>query len=286
MPIRIRKTSSKKPKTKKRSGTRKSDPLRFHQNTKQTYLNTKAVNLIKGITEKKLSALTELDEQPAVPVQVGALAYKYNIVLGSQAPSSWTGGYTPVSGFTFPQSLGSQGRDGRYMYLDKTTINMSIHMNARERLTAPTQFRMLIFRARRSTTPTGVSYDPNDKLFLDSAGSAFGPGTPGFNFNDGYLQPTNKRDWIIVLDKKFTLSPFLADGTGNTAAWQGMYPNFKTMRIILNHKKKTAFQSSTNEPQDYDYHYGMLIIAGTVGRDQVADGWEVNLRGTTSAIDN
>lgn len=286
------------PTTRKNSGrTRKGrsgsvnkvvqgKPIRMYQNSKQNKVNKKSVYMNQGVAEKKLSAVNTIDEGPAVPIAVGSQAYKYNWVLGTNVPGSWTGSYVPLRGFTYPQGTGSQQRDGRYMFLDKTTLNMSIHMNAKATLSAPTQFRMVLFRARRASTPTGISYDPNVKLFLNSSGVAFGTGTAGVNFNDLYLQPTNKRHWVIIADKKFTLSPFLRDGTANTAAWQGQYPNYKLFRLLLNHKKKTSFQSNTNEPENYDYHYGCVIIAGRIGRDEVADGWEVNLRGTTSAIDN
>lgn len=261
-------------------------PLRFRQNRKRTRKNKKFVSMGMGVMEKKLAALTNLDEAAPSPIAVGAQAYKYNIALGSSAPPTWSGGFTAIGGFTYPQGTDNNERDGRYMYLDHTTMSLSVHMNASERLTAPVQFRVIVFRARRVTTPTGISYDPNLRLLLAPNGNAYGPGTAGVNYNDLFLQPTNKRDWIIVKDTRFTLSPFLADGTQNTAAWQGKYPNYRTMRIKLNHKKKTSFQNTSNEPDDYDYHYGVTIIAGSVGRDNIANGWEVNLRGTTTAIDS
>lgn len=267
------------------SSVKQSAPLRNQQNVKRQKANRKYNKMSMGVAERKLSALTDINEGTPSAIALGALAYKYSFVLGSTSPSTWSG-YTPQGGFAFVQGTGNNQRDGRYMYLDKTTMNMSVHMNAQERLTAPTQFRMIIFRARRATTPTGVSYDPNLRLFLKPNGDGFGPGTAGTNFNDLYLQPTNKRDWIIVADKRFCLSPFLADGQTNTAAWQGQYPNFKNFRISLAHKKKSSFQGQTNEPDDYDYHYGVVILAGSVARDTVASGWEVNLRGTTTAIDS
>lgn len=260
----------------------KAMPLRFRSG-KKNYLKNKRMVKMNPMAERKLSALTSLDEAQPVPIAAAAQAYKYTMVLGNSSPSTWSG-FNAVGGFNFPQGTGNNERDGRYMWLDKTTMNMSIHMNPDERLSAPVQFRVIVFRARRVTTPTGVSYDPNLRLFLKPNGDGFGAGTSGIRFSDLYLQPTNKRDWIIVKDMKFTLSPFLGDGTTATAAWQGKYPNQRTMRVNLNHAIKSSF--GTNEPDDFDYHYGVAIYAGRVGRDQIATGWEVNLRGTTSALDN
>lgn len=275
----VKKAAAKKAAAKKSSKT----PTRF-QTGKSTYNANKKFISMGPMAERKLSALTSLDEAQPTPIAVGAQAYKYCMVMGNSSPGTWTG-FNPIAGFNFPNGTGNNDRDGRYMYLNKTTASMSIHMNPDGRLSAPVQFRVIMFRARRVTTPTGVSYDPNLRLFLKPNGDGFGAGTVGTRFSDLYLQPTNKRDWIIISDKRFTLSPFLEDGTQATAAWQGKYPNQRTMRFTLNHGIKSSFDT-TNEPEDFDYHYGIAIYAGRIGRDQTATGWEVNLRGTTSALDN
>ena len=56
-------------------------PLRFRQNTKRTKITRKYVSLGLGVMEKKLSALTNLDEAVPSAIAVGAQAYKYNIAL-------------------------------------------------------------------------------------------------------------------------------------------------------------------------------------------------------------
>lgn len=276
--------STSAPGKKARRTVRRKRPIRFRTGYR-SYKKNVSMAKMNPMAERKLSAFTDQNEALPVPIAVGAQAYKYTVVLGNNSPSTWSG-FSPLGGFDFPQGTGNNDRDGRYMWLDKSTINFSVHMNPDARLSAPVQFRMIVFRARRVTTPTGVSYDPNLRLLLKPNGDGFGAGTSGINFNDLYLQPTNKRDWVIIRDQKFTLSPYLQDGTTATAAWQGRYPNFKTMRLVLPHKIKSSFSATTDEPDDYDYHYGIAIYAGRVGRDQNATGWEVNLRGTTSALDN
>lgn len=268
------------------NSVKQSVPLRFKSGRKSYKKNRRYMGVSTGVVEKKLSALTDYNESLPSAIAIGAQAFKWYGVMGAVAPSTWSGGFNTLGGFEFPQGTGNNDRDGRYMFLNKTSMTLSVHMNASPRLSAPVQFRMIIFRARRVTTPTGVSYDPNLRLMLKPNGDAFGAGTGGINFNDLYFQPTNKRDWIIVGDKKFTLSPFLEDGTLATAAWQGKYPNFKLFRLSLNHMIKSSFSNVDNQPDDYDYKYGVAIFAGCIGRDQFATGWEVNLRGTTSAIDS
>lgn len=261
-------------------------PARLNSGRTTYRKNKRYTGMALGVVEKKLSACTDYNESLPSAIAVGAQAFKWYGVMGAVAPTTWSGGFNALAGFAYPQGTGNNERDGRYMFLNKSNLTLSVHMNASPRLSAPVQFRMVIFKARRVTTPTGVSYDPNLRLFLKPNGDGFGAGTAGVNFNDLYFQPTNKRDWIIVGDKKFTLSPFLEDGNTNTTAWQGKYPNFKMFRIALKHMIKTSFSNVDNQPDDYDYKFGIAIFAGCIGRDQFATGWEVNLRGTTSAIDS
>lgn len=269
---------------RRRRGVAVKKPLRFAYSRKNYKKGKTFAKSGAQVLERRLSPMTNLNEFAPSPIAPLAQAYQTTFVLGSTIPSAWAGGYTALNGFTYVNGTGNNERVGRYMYLDKSTINMSVHMNAQERLVNPIQFRALIFRSRRAMQPTGIASNPDETLFLDTNGNTFGPGTSGKNFNDLYLQPTNKRDWIFVADKKFTLSPTMAEGTTNTAAWQGKYPNLKTMRFNLQHKVKTAF-GSNDEPADYDYRYGIIILAGSVARDQIASGWEVNFRGSTCAID-
>lgn len=260
-------------------------PPRFQYSKKTFKKNSKIANVLKQFSELKYRPWTSLDEAAPAAIQVGALAYQYGIVGGLTVPAGWTN-FNPLGGFQYSQGTGNTGRDGRYMFLNKSTINMSIHMNSSPRNKAPTQFRMIVFKARRGTTPTGVSYDPNQTLFLAPNGNATGAGVGGINGNDLRLQPLNKRDWIIISDRKFTLQAPMAAPSSESSSFQGKYPNFKQCRITLNQKAKALYDNSTNEPIDFDFHYGIVIYAMAVGRDELADGWEVNFRGTTTAYDN
>jgi len=55
--------------------------------------------------------------------------------------------------------------------------------------------------------------------------------------------------------------------------------------MTLNHKRKASFGADA-QPQDYDYHFGIIVLGMSIGRDQPANSWEVNYRGTTSSQDS
>lgn len=284
--IPIRTIPKKKTTVRKRRYYR-SRPTRLQYSRRTYKKNTKIANALSMFSEKKYKGLTDVDEDAPNQITVGSIAYWNGYVLGQTVPTTWISGigaWQPLDGFRFVQGIGNNSRDGRFMFLNNTTINCSVHMNSQPRNTPPVQFRMVVFKARRATTPTGVSYNPSETLFLDTNGNVQGHNA-GMVGNDLMLQPLNRRDWIIIQDRKFTLQAPLATATTESASFQGKYPSFRRMRLNFNHKIKSAF-GSTDQPEDYDYNFGIVIYASGVGRDVQADQWEFNLRGTTSAFDN
>lgn len=260
-------------------------PSRFAYSRKRYARNNQIVNTIKKFSELKISPITPQDEVIPQPIQLGAQSYYINYVLGNNAPGTWTN-YTPLGGMTWATGDGGQNRNGRYMYLNKTTLNMNIQMNQSGRNKAPTIFRVIVFKMRRAMSPAGLTYNPSSTLFLENDGFNSGQDLPGFNGADIDLLALNKRDYIIYRDMRFTLQAPMASTTGETASFQGKYPNYKRIMCSLPHRVKAVFSQQTDEPQDYDFHWGISILATSVGRDSVADGWEVNMRGLSSAYDN
>jgi len=260
-------------------------PARFNYSRRTYRKNLSVAKTLAQFSEKKYKPFTAQDEVAPTNIQIGAQSYFMGFVGGVNSPSTWSG-FVPIRGFQYPQGSGDSQRDGRYMYLNNSTINCSIHMNASERNQSPTQFRVLVFKARRALTPTGVSYDPARTLFLAPDGDATGHAVAGVNGTDLMLQPSNKRNWVILKDTKFTLQSPMASPSSETSSFQGKYASLKEMRINLYHKAKASFNNSTEEPEDFDFHYGMVIYSSSVARDQPSNTWEFNLRGTTTAFDN
>lgn len=260
-------------------------PLRTRVGVRNVRKNKKISRMMNTYAETKLSALTQLNEANPVPIQPGSLPYKATYVLGTTQPSGWTG-FNPLGGFAFPQGTGVTDRVGNYMYLKNTTINMRVDMNAVNLHAYPTQFRVIVFRQRRGSSPAGISYNPDTALFLNESGGRFGSGVIGTLGYDLMTQPTNKRDFIIVCDKKFILQNQLAEVSEATARGGVFYPTSKSFRFSLKHNKKANFiEAGSQEPTDFDYHYGIAVYASRIGQDDAATDWELNLRGTTSAND-
>lgn len=265
---------------------RKRLPTRLQYSRSNFRKNARIANTLAMFSEKKYKGLTDVDEDAPNQITTGSIAYWNGYVLGQTVPPTWIAGigaWQPLDGFRFVQGIGNNSRDGRFMFLNNTTINCEVHMNQQDRNTPPVQFRMICFKARRATTPTGVSYNPSDTLFLDTNGNVQGTNA-GMVGNDIMLQPLNKRDWIILNDKRFTLQAPMGSSV-ESSSFQGKYPTFKRMRLSFVHKIKAAF-GATDQPEDYDYNFGIVIYASAVGRDVNANQWEFNLRGTTSAFDN
>ncbi|MBA7548453.1 hypothetical protein ES705_40911 [subsurface metagenome] len=97
------------------------------------------------------------------------------------------------------------------------------------------------------------------------------------------VQLTNKRHYTIVTDKKFMLSNPLNPTLG--AAYSGHYPCMKRMTLTMPHYIKAHYEDS-NRPTNYDYHYGLFVYARSLDKDTKANNWEVNVRGTTTYVDN
>lgn len=259
-------------------------PLRTRVNRKRIRKGKKITQMLVPYAESKLSGVSSLNEAVPSSIQLGSQVYKYTFVLGNISPSSWSG-FNALGGFSFSQGVDIASRIGNYMYLKNTTLNLSIHMNSTSDHQMPTQFRMIVFRTRRSNSPAGVSYDPDKSLFLNQVGDRFGAGTSLINGNDLMLQPLNRRDFIVVCDKRFTLQNQLENDSIVTARGGVFYPTYKMFRVNLKHNAKVHFSTGASEPNDFDFHYGVAIYAARIGRDQNAANWEVNLRGTTSATD-
>lgn len=242
--------------------------------------------MLNKFSERKVSPMLKIDEASPAPIQTGAQAYYWGACTGLNVPAGWSSLSQPLEGFDFQPGVGSNDRVGRFMFLDHSTATLQVEYNAQSDNQQPLKFRAIVFKARRGTDPVGITYNPSQDLFLRPDGGVFGHATTGTRFTDIELQPLNKKDFIIIKDTKFILSPTLRSGAQETAAIN-RYPNTKTIRLYLNHKIKCEFRDDgANEPHNYDYRFGILIYAGEVGRDGLASGWDVNFRGTTLAYDN
>ena len=271
--------------TPKRRYMRSSIPRRAIRRT------ARVGRMLSGVSELKLSGVTPQREVSGAAINTLAVNTYYKAFCTSPSqPASWTGTWTPVDGFSFPQGVGGTNRTGEYGYLKKTHLTLGIDTNASgSGRPISMQFRVIAFKQNRKFNVTGISPDPigqSTGIFLNETGAAFGSGSSatgtmmqGF---DVLNRPLNKRDFYFFCDKKFTLHQDHDPSGGPNIS--SPYPSHKEMNINLYHNRKARF--ATDHPSDYDYVYGLLIYARPIGQDSPAENWECSLLGTTSMLDS
>lgn len=285
------KQSSKKYAKSYRSQTLAKRQARYNPSLTRNVVNRMIYNQMSKFSESKLLPLTRYNESGPLPIQLGALAYFKAFVLGDNVPATWSGSFQTLQGISCIQGDLSTQRTGNYVYLNKTHMTVEIDMGNNIENNVVHEFRAILFKERRATDPVGVSKNPANSLFIDEIGGPIGHETSGINGTDLMSQPLNKRDWVIMYDKKFLLSPSQTIPTFEyqAAGYSGKYPVFKRIVFNMPHKIKARYPpegANLTEPVNYDYRYGVLIYARAIGKDQGAGNWEVSVRGTTSFMDN
>lgn len=243
-------------------------------------------NVVNAIAENKITPVIPQNEVTFTPIQLGAIAHTKSFCIGT-IPSVWSGiaGLTTLGGVQIPNGTGRAQRNGHYVFLEKTHLRINLENNQLPGR-CPVQVRMLVIKANRRNNPTGLSNPFDTTLFLDSGGNDFGHATAGINGTDLMVQPVNKKDWYCKLDKKFVMSPVNESDASNPSSNTSKYPITKEFVLNLPYYKKTEFDGLNNEPINLDSHWVVVFYARAIGKDQVADGLEVNIRGSTTFKDN
>lgn len=266
------------------------NPARFQQGWSAYKINRQVNRALGRISELKLSPLTAYNNQSSTPVALTNYAYTA-FIGGNSVPSAYSGTWHTLSGFDWPVGDTVTERTGKYMYLKKTTLMARIEMKnpQADLVESPIRFRMVVFKHKRSADPTGLTKNPMSSLFIDNAGQDYGVLTAGKVSHDFSLGMLNKRHFVILRDTQFTLQhgDYANPLSGAPIISSGIYKNQRQFQLAFNHNKKTAFGTGA-EPEDYDYRFGVLIIALPSERNTGlnAGDYDVSIRGSTSALDN
>jgi len=289
-------TSTSKSKKTYRSA-RTARPARFPSG-KKTYEKSRSVsNLIKSISETKVKALTPANLVVPQAVEVAPTlgpCYFTNFCLGN-APAAWTGpsggaSFTDLGGFEWPLGPGAAERNGQYMYLKRTRMNLRLAMNAQSRVGA-VKFRVVVYKEKRNRYNTAGNGNPNNDLFLDQSGNVVGVNTVAtvnqraIDFNTWLV---NKRNYQVVHDSMCILAP-------ETLSYQGgvdprnisqSYPSEKMFNFNLGHYQKAKF-GQDNLPEDQMYRYCMTIISMPMTSSVAPhDSFRTYVNGLVSTLDN
>ncbi len=291
VPFRRRKVGARRYIGKATRTIRQRKPSRFGPSRSTYRLNTAIASTIRSMAETKIIALRNSPwVQPInTPTGVGLSAVKF--VLGSTAVPQY-GAYLPSGGFNAPQGDTKNNRDGQFIYLKGSTVNIQISMDHQPvagpaGLSSCISFRAICFKQRRYASPANQTLTPDTNLFLTNAGDNFGDSSAApanMDPNDMLLQPLNTNNFQIISDKKFTLSH-----TTDSEAVQ-KYKSFKVLRYKLNHNCKARYQTTTDEPIDYNFRYCFAIYAYYPQQLPVSPAdtplsWSAGIRGTTTFND-
>lgn len=299
MPIRKKTYAKKKPLVRRRyvrRRTAKALPARFPSN-KKTYLQTRAVSsVIKNISETKIQALTP--QNAIIPKAVEATGtgpcYFTAYTLGT-APSGWngptgSGAFNDLNGFTWPLGNGPAERNGQYMYLKRTTVNLRVAMKPQSRH-GPVKFRLVVFKELRNRYNTTANGNPCDDLFIDQSGQVRGVNQSApvaqrvMDFNTWLV---NKRNYRVVKDFKFILQNESLSALGSTDPFNQNqhYPVEKNIRLSLGHYQKAKFDAGST-PTDQMYRYGMFLVSMPISDSTSPhNDYVTYVNGVVSCIDN
>lgn len=272
---------------------RKQLPARL-RGSRSSYNTAKIVSKVLAATaEQKLLKINPQNEIAPTQVNagVGLNAYYTGFVLNS-VPTGWEASVKNLGGVTITPGDKADERIGDYVYLKKTHLTFEIDAQpvSSDAHPVPMEYRMIVFKQRRSAMPTGRTVYPQDSLFIDEVGEVFGHADIAKDGSDIMLQPLNKRDWVIFADKRFKLTnPTIYNPNGVANSWNWFNPKYestKRISVSLPHFGKAHYDPVTHKPNNIDTFYGVFIYARPMGKDYAANDWEVNCRGTTSYTDN
>jgi len=265
----------------------------------------KIVAALNSIAETKLVAFSHENARPR-PFSTDTRNYQLSFNLGNLPLSGSSSSFPSATGLNLFNVL-QANRDGEYIYLKRNSTKMEIKMNPIDysatgfdaSVVCPYQFRMLILKPNAKYLNNGIS--PTGSCFLDEAGVNTGYNSPRTFSNlalASYI--TNKREFLVLRDQRFTLSPpsvttnetvITGTGTGFAASLQSTfkYPTFKRINISTPVNKKTHYTSGAEIPTDYQDSTFVIIMASPLGAlssaNPDASQWTMDILSTTSYTD-
>lgn len=275
---------------RKASGRTVARPGRFGFSRRSNRLNTVVAKTIRGMAETKVVAFKQVDYSQPVQTGTGIGISAVKFVGGSLPLAVWPD-YLPVGGFETAQGDGKADRDGQFIWLKGSTVNLTIQLDNEVPLGRPNRpitFRVIVFKTKRALTPVGISNNPNSTLFLTNAGDNQGDASVGdpMNAMDLMLQPLNTNSYSIICDRKFNLCHTVENPTGESAIQSNM-KSYKNMSFRLQANTKARYAVGTTEPVDFDYRYGFVVYSCYPNQlDPTApNSWSASFRGTTTFND-
>lgn len=240
-------------------------------------------------TEQKFLPCAKKDEVGPLAIQTLAKAYYCNILLGNTSPTSYSES-SLIEGTRITQGDANNQRNGDKVYLTKTILSFNIDMLIQPNNSGEShpilEFRTIVYKAKFNFDSKELS-NPFYQLLLDLRNHPQGPLTSGINGTDLMMQPVNHRNFIILKDIKYKMTPpSITEGGGSnghfSSGFSAYYPSMKNFKFYLPHNKLTEYSDvSPHNPTNYNPQWGVITFARATNKETTANFWEWNCRGTT-----
>lgn len=301
--IRRRRTTTRRYYGRAATRVRQRQPTRLTYSRRRARFSTKVARSLRTIAETKVVAWRESEFVQPIACATAAGVSQVKFIAGNTAVSGYSD-FQVVGGFNIPQGDTRNQRDGQFVYLKGSTLNLTIQADHTTLVgrPAPIHFRVIVFKSKRALTPMGETVVSNIELFLRNDGGDTGDARPvpeNMDNMDMMLQPINTNSFYPIMDRRFKLGHTQTTAYDIDTGDPGVVPaqalqryigSVKNFRINLRHSKKTRYENITNEPINYNYRYCIAIYAYYPNQepDTQADtplGWSASIRGTTSFLD-
>lgn len=253
------------------------------------------INKLSSVNETKFSVGNDLSNQAPGATQTGQVHW-IGIDAASDLPVDQYGLSLDLDHIT--QGDSSLQRDGKWVYIKKMNIDISIYMknltvtSGAERY-CPTLFRCIVFkRNRKNVSPIMGVANPATTLFLNRNGSYVGQDdvSPNNLRVIDYLNcPTNRSLYIVKKDFRFTLmNSVINAATDSAQTFATNYNSFKQIKLDLPVYKKTRYESApVDKPLNTDLHWMIAIFALPVDGNQITtSNWHLSTRSNLTFLDN
>ena len=223
---------------------------------------------------------------------------------------------TQLNMFEFPAGGDTgQHRDGEWLFIKKAHFKLRIQMQPlgslplqypsdltedqlHDLMNPQQEFRVIVVKANRKYNKIGQFPNVQTELFINTENDKFGTANPDANYNLYFNALINKTKFMVLKDKRFTLSPpsvaFLPNQAANpyaTGAFTLEPQKGRHHKIITynqNVNLKAHYDGDT--PDSFDTQLLTIIMAApttwcTINKTNTNFNWDVSVLATTTALD-
>jgi len=239
------------------------------------------------------------------------LSYVYFNAGENLNPSLQGNYWEDMNAYYYAQGDTKQDRDGDFLFVKGTTVNMNIQMLGGENtgaagaatnqgLNPPVLFRLMVIKGNRKNNPLGKTTSVLNELFLDTVNNRYGTDSATHTPYEYMHAPINKRNWTVIKDTKFILEPPAVDFNDQSTASSinpasGKHASHKNFKLYLKCNQKCHYMPN-GQPDNFDTQTLFILQAVNTGFNLATSttpatigtprNYAVNVMSTTAALDS